>query len=480
MIVNLDLDKKINVRTRVAPSPTGYPHIGTVYQSLFDYAFAKKNSGQFIVRIEDTDRKRFVEGAEEKIYEALDWFNLEEDESPRKDGLYGPYRQSERLGIYKKYAEELVGKGNAYYCFCLPQRLEEVRKIQQAEKKPLMYDKCCRNSSLLEAKKKVEQGESYTIRLKVPENQKIIVKDEIRGEIEFESNLIDDQVLIKSDGFPTYHLAVVVDDHLMEITHLVRAEEWISSSPKHILLYDFFGWEKPLFFHTADLRNPDKSKLSKRHGHTNVAWYQEEGYLPEAILNYLAHLGWSHPKEEEVFSLEEFIELFELKDLSPVGPIFDFDKLNWMNGIYIRQLTVKELSKRLKEYNHNLLKHPIEKNKDYEDEDIFERIVILSQSRISTLKDFFTLAQVFFENPKYILEDDKRSVAKALITQLKEIKDWNKDNIFLVFKNIMQDYKIRMPVLYGIVTGQEKGLPLPETLEILGKEETVKCLKSLV
>ncbi|MCL5676265.1 MAG: glutamate--tRNA ligase, partial [Patescibacteria group bacterium] len=271
------------VRTRIAPSPTGYPHIGTIYQALFDYAYAKKFGGRFIVRIEDTDRNRLVEDAENKIFSGLDWFGLIENESARKGGKFAPYRQSQRLNIYKKYAEELVQKGNAYYCFCSKERLEEIRQLMQKAGKPPMYDKHCRNLPKEEIEANLKKKNPFVIRLKVPENKTIVVKDEIRGEISFDSNTIDDQVILKADGFPTYHLAVVVDDHLMEISHVVRGEEWLSSAPKHFLLYDFFGWEKPLFFHTPIIRNPDKSKFSKRQGHTNIDWYKEQGYLPEAI-----------------------------------------------------------------------------------------------------------------------------------------------------------------------------------------------------
>jgi glutamyl-tRNA synthetase len=237
------------VRTRIAPSPTGFPHIGTIYQVLFDYAYAKKHGGQFVVRLEDTDRARFVEGAEEVVFSALDWFGLSEDESPRKGGKYGPYRQSERLEIYMKHAEELVEKGHAYYCFCTKERLDQLREEQQKNKELPMYDKHCRNLSPEEAKEKLANSAEHVIRMKIPENKKVIFHDLIIGDIEFDSNTLDDQVILKSDGFPTYHLGVVVDDHLMEITHIFRGKEWIPSTPKHVLLYEFFGWEMPVHAH---------------------------------------------------------------------------------------------------------------------------------------------------------------------------------------------------------------------------------------
>ncbi|GAG36219.1 unnamed protein product, partial [marine sediment metagenome] len=249
---------------------------------------------------------------------------------------------------YKKYAQKLIDSNHAYYCFCSKQRLEKVRKEQQKQAKPPIYDQSCRKLDKEEAEKRLQAGEPYVIRLRVPANQVIEVNDLLRGKIKFESQVVDDQVLLKSDGFPTYHLAVVVDDHLMEISHAVRGEEWLSSAPKHVLLYRFFGWPEPVWVHAPILRNPDKSKLSKRQGHTDADWYKNQGFLPEAILNYLSLLGWSHPQEKEIFSLKEFIKLFDLKDLSPIGPIFDLEKLKWLNGKYIRRLSNQELLEKLK------------------------------------------------------------------------------------------------------------------------------------
>ncbi len=456
------------VRTRIAPSPTGYPHIGTIYQALFDYAYAKKNKGQFLVRIEDTDRERFVPDAEEKLFIALDWFGLTEDESPRKGGKYGPYRQSERLEVYQKYAQELLTKGYAYYCFCTRERLEEMRKKQQQEKKLVMYDKHCRSIRMDEAKQRVTNGETHVIRMKIPESTKLTYKDEIRGEITVDSNTVDDQVIVKSDGFPTYHLAVVVDDHLMEITHLLRGPEWLSSTPKHFLLYDYFGWEKPLFFHTPLLSNPDHSKLSKRHSHTSVSWYQEEGYLSEAILNFLALLGWSHPEEEEIFSLDEFIQLVDLKDLKPVSPIFDLQKLTWMNQQYIQHLSDQELLSRLKAF------YPVLSEKN---ETFLGALMPLVKTRMETLKDFVDLTDHFFNPPKIHIESKQDKVlATDLAESLRKLSEWKKEAIFSAFKAIMQQHSVRMPMLYRLFTGKEKGLPLPESLEILGREQTLARL----
>ncbi len=460
------------VRVRIAPSPTGFPHLGLIYQALFDYAFAKKNNGKFFIRIEDTDRARFVEGAEDKIYAGLDWVGLTEDESPRKGGEFGPYRQSERqaMGIYKKYALELIEKGGAYYCFCTKERLEQLRKSQETNHQPTMYDKHCRNLSKEEIEKKLSLGESYIIRLKVPENKTIEVEDLIRGKISFDSNLIEDAVLLKADGFPTYHLASsVVDDHLMQTTHVVRGEEWLPSLPKHWLMYEYFGWEKPIFIHTPTIRNPDKSKFSKRYGHTGVDWYINEGFLPEAIRNYLALLSWSHPEGKEIFSLEEFIEVFDFKDIKPVGPVFDLEKLKWMNGEYIRNTKVEILSDKLKEFfkDDDEIKSFFKENASKMDQ-----IILLAQSRMKTLKEFKDLVVY---NPTELSLQEK-DFAKKLKSEFENIKIWNKDNILNAMREILKTTGAKGNLLYKVLTGKDKGLPLPDMLEILGKEETLKNL----
>ena len=296
----------MKVRTRIAPSPTGSPHVGTAYQALMDYAYAKKNGGQFIVRIEDTDKKREVAGAEEELFAALNWLGIVPDESPIVGGPFAPYRQSERLDIYKKHALELVEKGAAYFCFCPKDRLDEIRTKQEKEGKPPKYDGLCRELDPKESLKRFEKGEPAVIRLKVPGGGKTVAEDPIRGKIIFDNAEIDDQVLLKSDGFPTYHLAAIVDDHIMQITHPVRGEEWLPSYPKHKLIYDGFGWDMPQYLHTATLRGSKREKLGKRFGHSSLNWFRAQGYLPEALLNYLALLGWSHPQQKEFFTLEEF------------------------------------------------------------------------------------------------------------------------------------------------------------------------------
>lgn len=458
---------KMNVRVRIAPSPTGFPHIGTIYNALFNWAYAKGKNGVFFVRIEDTDRSRYVENAENVIYESLDWFGLAETESPRKGGPFIPYRQSERLPIYMEMAKKLIELGGAYYCFCTKERLETLRQKQQKEKKPTMYDRLCRNLSKDEVAQKLATDIPWVIRLLVPDKKDFVVKDGIRGEIDFDLSLIEDAILIKSDGFPTYHLAAMVDDHLMETSHIVRGEEWLPSLPKHVLIFSYFGWTTPEFFHTPTLRNADKTKLSKRQGHTSVKWYIEEGFLPEAILNYIALLGWSHPEGKEIFSLDEFVRLFDLKDMRPVAPIFDLQKLTWLNGEYIRMMKDKELMAKIKEFYKN-------------DKDVLEvlesttgeKLLQLAQTRIKTLKEFKELVV----SVKVELSDDEKRVADIWKDKLQKVEEWNKDTLLEIIREVLKEEKIKGSVLYKIFTGREHGLPLPETLELLGKENSLKRL----
>lgn len=454
------------VRTRIAPSPTGQDiHIGNLYTALMNFAYAKKNDGKFIVRIEDTDRTRFQEGAEEKILSSIKSFGLTYDEGPDIGGQFAPYRQSERLSMYKKYAEELIEKGAAYYCFCTKERLTKLREDQIAQKKTPRYDKHCK--TIQDAEVRIQNGEDYVVRLDVPADQKIVFTDLLRGEITISTNDIDDQVLLKSDGYPTYHLGVIVDDHLMEITHIIRAEEWISSTPKHVMLYEAFGWELPVFAHMPILRNPDKSKLSKRKNPVWASWYLEEGYLKDAVLNYLALLGWSHPDEKEIFPLSEFIELFDLKDIKPVGPIFDLVKLKWVNQQYIQNKSDEELKKLIIDFYPKAKELP---------EETLSALLPLVKTRMETLKEFEGLTKVFFAGKGSIESEEEKALAKELSQVFSSISDWNHAMIFTEMKKIMTDAKIRMPVLYKILTGEARGLPLPQVLEILGKERTLALL----
>jgi len=459
-----------SVRTRIAPSPTGEDiHIGNLYTALINFAVARKNNGQFIIRIEDTDRTRYREGAESRILSSLKSYGLMYDEGPDIKGPYSPYRQSERLSEYKKYALDLIEKNIAYYCICTKERLEELKSEQVKNNQRTKYDKYCLINQE-EVKRKVGQGSSYVIRLNVHPDKMILFNDSLRGEISISSNEIDDQVLLKSDGFPTYHLGVVVDDHLMGITHIIRAEEWISSTPKHVLLYESFGWEMPVFAHLPILRNPDKSKLSKRKNPVWAAWYLEEGYLPEAVLNYLALMGWSHPEGIEFFTLEEFINVFDLKRVNVVGPVFDIKKLSWMNQQYIQNMKDEELVERIVTFYPD----------DNLDKVLLMKLVPLLKTRMETLKEFKDLTTFFFQVPDSTPRSDKeREVVLDLIQALETVPTWSEQDIFLAFKTLLEKHSLRMPVLYYLLTGKEKGLPLPKTIEIMGKEETLRRLKTL-
>ncbi|HYE06206.1 MAG TPA: glutamate--tRNA ligase [Planctomycetota bacterium] len=331
----------MSVRVRIAPSPTGDPHVGTAYIGLINYCFAKKNGGQFILRIEDTDQSRCTEASAQAIYESMRWLGLMYDEGPDVGGGKGPYVQSERvkLGIYRKYADQLLEAGHAYHCFCTARELDAMKARQRAANEPIMYDRRHRGLPLDEARKRVAAGEPYVIRMKVPLEGEHVYKDRLRKQPVVKAwKEIDDQVLLKSDGWPTYHLAAVVDDHLMGITHVIRAEEWLNSLPKHILLNEQLGFPKPEYVHVGLLRNADKSKISKRKNPTNLLWYREQGYLPEALLNFLATLGHSMPDGREKFSLDDLIASFDLDRINVAGPVFDLAKLKHLQGQYFREL----------------------------------------------------------------------------------------------------------------------------------------------
>ena len=466
-------------RTRLAPSPTGDPHIGTLFQALFDYVYAKQNQGQFIVRIEDTDKKRQTKNAEAALFDSLAWLGLTPDESPAHKGKYGPYRQSERLDIYQQHALELIDNNKAYYCFCSKDRIDQVRKEMQKKGQPPMYDQKCRKLNQKKAKLK-SQSEPHVIRLKVPKNKTIIVKDLLRGSIEFDSNIIDDQVLLKSDGFPTYHLAVVVDDHLMKITHMVRGEEWLSSAPKHVLLYQAFDWQPPVFIHTPLLRNPDRSKLSKRHGHASVSWYQKQGYLPQAVINFLATRVWNHPQGEEVFTLQELIKKFNFEHMHIQGPIADLDKLNWLNGQWIRKLDQKTLFKQLKPFKPKKLSN-----------EMLTQIWPQIADRIEKLSELEYLTEYFINSPKLdikvILKESKvdKKTTKEFLSKtesvLKDLDNWTVNNLEKKLKNFQfkSNFKPR-PAFMTIrltVTGRAATPPLFDVLEILGKKEVLTRLQ---
>lgn len=462
----------MNVRTRIAPSPTGQDlHIGNLYTALINWAFARKNQGQFVVRIEDTDRERYVEGAEKTILNSIKAFGLNPDESPEQGGPYSPYRQSERLDIYKKYAQELLEKDLAYKCFCSKEKLEQIRNEQTKTHIKKNHREYCDPAS---------GGEKFVIRLKVPANENITFNDLIRGDITISSNELDDQVLLKSDGFPTYHLGVVIDDYLMKISHVIRAEEWISSTPKHVLLYKAFGWELPIFVHLPILRNSDKSKLSKRKNPVWVSWYLAEGYLPEAILNFLCLMGWSHPEQKEIFSLDEFLQKLDLKKFSPVGPAFDPVKLDWMNGEYIRKMSDDELTERLEAYLHEI-DHSA---KNIPGKDVLSKLVPLVKERIKKLSDFIPLTDFIFGKPEYDMNVFNRLKIKDLRLTIGRIQEkmeqmkgqWNAKEFEETFKVLAKEMQITNLEMFQLirvaVSGQLVTPPLFESIRILGEDET--------
>lgn len=472
------------IRTRIAPSPTGEDfHIGNAYTALINYVFAKKHGGQFIIRVEDTDQARLVEGSEDRILVSLKWLGITYDEGPDIGGPFAPYRQSERLALYKKYAEELVAVGHAYYCFCTPQRLEQMRQDQEARHEPPMYDGMCRNLKSQITMTKLKQGVKHVIRLKVPRDGETTFADLIRGEISFENKLIDDQVILKSDGFPTYHLGVVVDDHLMEISHIIRGEEWISSTPKHIFLYQFFGWELPVFAHLPLLRNPDKSKLSKRRNPVWVSWYREQGYLPEAILNYLATMAWAHPEGKEKFTVEEMIKVFDLTKIQTTAPIFNTEKLCWLNGEYIRSMKDNELLESLKDYSdryQNRNQGKFVHTAACQNFPLMVRSIIpLVKERMKTLGEFWSLAGFFFERPKEIERPLKQELV-ALAKKALEGSEWNHAAMEVAIRKAAEEAGVKAKDLFMelrvSVTGKTVGPPLLESLEILGKEEALARL----
>lgn len=464
------------IRVRIAPSPTGEDlHIGNVYTALLNYVFAKANNGKFIIRIEDTDRTRLVKGSEERILASLKWVGLTYDEGPDIGGPYVPYRQSERLNLYKKYAVELVTKGHAYYCFCTSERLTKMREEQKQKNMPPMYDGYCKMLSKEDVEKNLKEGKSYVIRLNVPDTGETVFTDVIRGKISFENKLIDDQVLLKSDGYPTYHLGVVVDDYLMKITHVIRAEEWISSTPKHVLIYTFLGWPLPIFAHGPILRNPDKSKLSKRKNPVWASWYKNQGFLPEAIINYLSLMGFSMPDEKEIFSLDEMIKQFKLEDLRAVGPAFDLTKLEWMNGEYIRKMSPKDLKKRIMDFTNNKY-----------NEEVVEKTIPLIQERMKKLSEYSGLCEFFFMPPKIYEIDikEKSEYIKKVIPTLEKIKGWKAEVIGEAMQEVSKkegfknsDFFMSIRVA---ITGKKISPPLNESMELLGKTESLKRLIAAV
>jgi glutamyl-tRNA synthetase len=471
----------MRVRTRIAPSPTGDPHVGTAYVALFNYALARKHEGQFILRIEDTDRERSSAASEAMIFDALHWLGLRWDEGPDVGGPYGPYRQSERTALYREHAEILVRRGAAYPCFCTRERLNALREEQKARKQNLGYDGRCRALLPEEAGRRRSGGEPHVLRLAMPRGGETAVRDLLRGEVRFDNAQVDDQVLLKSDGFPTYHLANVVDDHLMGVTHVVRAEEWLSSLPKHVELYRGFGWDEPVFCHLPLLRNADRSKISKRKNPVSLNHYRQAGYLPEAMLNYLALMGWAMPDEREEFSVEEFVQAFTLERISLGGPVFDVDKLKWLNGKYLRRLSPDELLERLR--------------KGLFSEEHLLDVLPLVQERIDTLEDFFAYASFFFvgelDYDEAALEamvprgrsavDAARALRALVEEELDAMMDWRADTVEAALRRFAERAGWPANDLFMAVrvatTGRPASPPLFGTLAVLGKEACRRRLR---
>jgi glutamyl-tRNA synthetase len=464
------MDKKRIVRTRMAPSPTGEIHVGSMAILLKNYAFAKKHQGQFILRIEDTDRERLVPGSVERIQQVIKDYGLGWDE--------GPVVQSERLELYQQRAKELVENKKAYYCFCSKERLEKVRAEQMANKKPPKYDKQCRELLDDEITRRIDDKKNFVIRLKVPENQEIVFEDQLRGEIKFNSSEVDDQVLLKSDGFPTYHLAVVVDDYEMKISDVIRGEEWISSTPKHVLLYQAFGWNLPKFSHIPVFLNPDgKGKMSKRKGTVSAKSFLDLGYLPEALLNFFMILGWAKKDEEEIITLDEYIKEFEPKDISKNSVIFDLKKLDWMNGVYIRKLSLEELKSRI----NNFLP------KDF-DLDKLDEILVLIRERLEKLIDVEELTSFFYReislDRNLLLKKADDALVKEqlemIIQKIRKLDNWTTSEIEKVIRGIQEEKNYKKSQFFMMVrvavTGQVATPPLFETMACLGKEKVLKRL----
>jgi glutamyl-tRNA synthetase len=464
---------------RFAPSPTGALHIGSVRTILYNYLFARQRQGTLILRVEDTDQDRLVPGAIDSIYEGLHWLGITWHEGPQEGGPYAPYVQSERLPLYQKHAQELVEKGAAYYCFCSRERLAVLRAEQEAAHQITRYDRHCRNIPVAEAAERAKL-EPHVIRQKVPDVGTLAILDLVHGRIEWQANTIEDQVLLKSDGFPTYHLAVVVDDHVMEISHIMRGEEWVASVPKHLLIYSAFGWEAPPMAHFPSVLGSDGKKLSKRHGSTAVSQFREDGYLPEALINYLALIGWSPGTEDEVFSMDDLIRVWNIEQVQSAGGMWDKERLDYFNGVWIRKLSVDELVPRLEPFV------PAEW-----DREVLKRIVPHIQERMKTLKDaaeqirFLFTDDIGYESKLLIpKKSDRVTTAEALARSqavLQELEPFTAAVIKPALEGLAEQLEWSRKDLNGAIrmaiTGRGVGPPLYESLEVLGKQKSLRRIE---
>jgi glutamyl-tRNA synthetase len=470
----------LKVRTRVAPSPTGDPHVGTAYVALINYCFAKHSGGDFVLRIEDTDRARSTRESERAILDSLYWCGLSWDEGPDVGGPHGPYRQSERSDIYQHYVRELLERGDAFKCFCTPARLDEMRVAQRAAGLPSRYDGLCLSYSPDEVARREAAGQPYVVRMKVPDSGVCVVDDIRRGQIEIEWKTVDMQVLMKSDGLPTYHLANVIDDHLMEITHVIRGEEWVSSAPKHILLYRYFGWEPPKLMHLPLLRNPDKSKLSKRKNPTGILFYQSMGYLPEALMNFLGLLSNSSAEDrDEMMSLAQMVQRFNVEHVPLGGPVFDVQKLDWLNGRYLRErLGPRDFVERMGAWGFAPAR--------------LERIAALAQSRVERLSDVVPLTAFLFAGRLTLTIDQLRAsklddlaMRKAFhlaMLTFDALPSWGiatiESGLRRVADAIGVKFRDAVRAFYIAMSGSPTSIPLFDSMELLGRDMVRERLRN--
>ena len=472
-----------NIRVRYAPSPTGFPHIGNIRTAFFNWLFARRNGGKFIVRVEDTDQERLVPGAIDSILDGLEWLGVDWDEGPRVVGPVGPYLQSERLELYRQAADRLISQGNAYRCYCTSERLADVREVQQREKRSIGYDRHCKS---LTGEQRVDldaEGAPSVVRFAMPESGTTEVNDLIRGQVEWQNELVDDFVLLKSDGFPTYHLAVVVDDHLMEISHVLRAEEWLSSTPRHLQLYQAFDYPPPRFGHLPMILGPDRSKLSKRHGATSIMEYREAGYLPDALKNFMVLLGWSLDDQTDVMPIDVIASNFSLERVGKPAAIFDLERLGWMNGVYIRQLATEELAAHMFPFlERDMPAELLPVNWQY-----FLRVVPLIQERLKLLSDSAQMTSYFFEeNLDYSSVNlvQKGMDAENTVTALQRaghaligIEAFESETLEQALRATGDELEFRPREFFGTlreaITGRSATPSLFEVMEVLGKDRVL-------
>ncbi|MGV8145232.1 MAG: glutamate--tRNA ligase [Alkaliphilus sp.] len=486
----------MDVRVRFAPSPTGFVHIGSLRTALYNYLFAKQKKGKYILRIEDTDRNRRVEGAIEGMLAAMEWAHVSHDEGVRiKDGKpvdvgeLGPYTQSERLSIYKEHITTLLNNGSAYYCFCSKERINKLREEQKNKGLTPKYDKRCLCLSKEEIATRVHAGEQYVIRLNLPANTDIKFKDIVRGEVVVNTEDLDDQVLMKSDGFPTYHFAVVVDDYLMKISHIIRGEEWLISTPKHIFIYEAFGWEIPKYVHLPNILNADKKKLSKRQGDVAVEDFTKKGYLPEALINYIALVGWSPEDNQEIFTMEELIEKFSLERISKSGGVFDINKLNWVNAHYIKESSLERITDMA--IPHLIEKGYITKEQASKNYEWIKDMVSVFKDRLSYVAEIVDEVNIFLNNAIDIKDDEATALLncehvpellKVLIEKIENAEEIDLQFGKKVFKEIQKETGIKGPKLFKparvIFTGKMHGPEMPLVMKVLGKENLLARIEN--